>query len=133
MSVTREVVRGLVDAVQSVPLGPRLLARLSSWGGQIRQRDLLPGMQLIPCSRLRRRPCKWTFVPMVSWDGKVRACACRFRGTEQSDGDELLVGDMKQESLSDIWLGPRPRELRRRFTRGDIPQVCADCAAYFPC
>jgi MoaA/NifB/PqqE/SkfB family radical SAM enzyme len=103
------------------------------WAGQIRQADLLPGMRIKLAPRQPpRRPCKWLFIPMVAWDGKVRACACRFRpSTEESD--ELFVGDMNRENLVDIWSGEKNRQLRRQFAAGDPPLVCRKCPAYDPC
>ncbi len=105
----------------------------NNWAGQIRARDLLRGMRLKPPGRIRWRPCRWTFVPMVCWDGKVRACACRYRGTERKEGDELEVGDMTKSTLRDIWLGAQPQRLHRRFSVGDAPGVCRDCSGYDPC
>ena len=105
-----------------------------SWGGQIRQEDLLGVMKLALPPRVKRRPCKWTFVPMVMWDGLVRACACRFTELATPDGrDDLVVGDIREHSLAEIWHGARVKQLRERFARGDLPKVCEACTMYRPC
>jgi radical SAM protein with 4Fe4S-binding SPASM domain len=104
-----------------------------NWGGQIKREDLLPGMRLKPSNRVKRLPCKWTFFPLISWDGKVRACACRFRGDEKIHGDDLVVGDLQEKGLDEIWNSQSVKSLHRRFTIGDVPRVCRDCSMYDPC
>jgi radical SAM protein with 4Fe4S-binding SPASM domain len=103
------------------------------WCGQIKSADLLNGMRLKPSPRLKNRPCKWTFIPMISWDGYVRACACRFKPVSQIDYDELIVGDLKKETLQKIWFGEKVKRLRRRFIDNDIPEVCKSCSMYEAC
>lgn len=105
-----------------------------TWGGQIREEELVGRMRVALPPRIKRRPCKWTFVPMIHWDGQVRACACRFAPIAPPDGrDGLFVGDLREAPLKEIWLGNRIRQLRRRFVSGDLPAVCRDCAMYQPC
>jgi len=111
----------------------QVMNAFDDWAGQIQQSALLDGMRLRLSPRLKHRPCKWTFIPMVLWDGTVRACACRFKPRETAPCDELAVGDLRQQSLEDIWLGDKPKLLRRRFVQGDIPDVCQSCSMYDPC
>jgi MoaA/NifB/PqqE/SkfB family radical SAM enzyme len=107
---------------------------LDSWGGQIAQEDLPGIMEIAKAPLIKRRPCEWTFTAMVLWDGKVRACSCRFTGTEKKDGDDgLLIGDLRQNSLSEIWHGDETKKLRRRFPAGDLPVVCRKCTMYHSC
>jgi MoaA/NifB/PqqE/SkfB family radical SAM enzyme len=101
-----------------------------SWGGQIRQSDLLPGMSLAQPPSLKRRPCVWTFNLMVMYDGLVRACSCRFTGTERVGSDGLLVGDLRKESLADIWKGDAIRSLHRSFEQNKLHDVCRNCTMY---
>jgi MoaA/NifB/PqqE/SkfB family radical SAM enzyme len=113
----------------------KLYAQVGSfdtWGGQIKQSDLSPGMRIAQPPRLKYRPCQWTFFLQVMYDGRVRACSCRFTGREQSKGEQdgLFVGDIREQSLEEIWRGPALRELRRRFGRGDLPRVCRACTMY---
>ena len=102
------------------------------WCGQIKQQDLIGNMRIKKSPLIKRRPCKWTFYPMVCWDGKVRACGCRYRDVAEKE-DELFVGDINEKSLKDIWLGDKPKILRRKFTSGNIPEVCKKCSVYDPC
>jgi MoaA/NifB/PqqE/SkfB family radical SAM enzyme len=126
----RKTVWPLLTAVERAEI--MVMNSFDDWAGQITQGDLLPGMRLQAPSRLKHRPCRWTFIPYVTWDGLVRACACRFLPSPQGD-DELVVGDLKQASLTEIWLGDRVKALRRRFPTGVLPLVCEKCPVYDPC
>lgn len=103
-----------------------------TWGGQIKQADLPAGMKLAQAPRLKHRPCQWTFFLQVMYDGRVRACSCRFTGREQSNGEEdgLFVGDIRAQTLDEIWRGPAIKNLHRRYGRGDLPRVCQSCTMY---
>ncbi|MEK7780234.1 MAG: radical SAM protein [Verrucomicrobiota bacterium] len=101
-----------------------------SWGGQINQADLPTGMCLAQAPRLKHRPCLWTFNLMVMYDGLVRACSCRFTGTERVGTDGLLVGDLKKQTLAEIWHGDAIRDLHRRFGNGTLHDICRSCTMY---
>ena len=107
-------------------------ASFDTWGGQIKKTDLPGGMRIAQAPQLKYRPCQWTFFLQVMYDGRVRACSCRFTGREQSNGEEdgLFVGDIREESLEEIWRGPALRNLRQRFTKGNLPRVCQACTMY---
>jgi MoaA/NifB/PqqE/SkfB family radical SAM enzyme len=101
-----------------------------SWGGQIKQSDLPSGMGLAQAPRLKKRPCVWTFNLMVMYDGLVRACSCRFTGTERVGTDGLLVGNLKDQTLEEIWKGNAIRALHRSFGSGALHEVCRSCTMY---
>jgi len=103
---------------------------LDSWGGQIRPEDLPPGMGMAQAPRLKRRPCMWTFNLMVMYDGLIRACSCRFTGTESVGTDGLLVGDLRKQTLAQVWEGEAIRNLRRSFVQGTLSEVCRSCTMY---
>jgi len=101
-----------------------------TWGGQIKQSDLPDGMRIAQAPRQKYRPCQWTFSLQVMYDGRVRACSCRFTGLEHQEEDGLFVGDIQQQTLKEIWQGAAIRDLRRRFGRGELPRVCRACTMY---
>ena len=110
-----------------------LVRRYDSWGGLIRPEDLIGKMQLSRPPRFKFRPCQWTFKMMVMYDGKVRACSCRFTGQERAGQDDgLLVGDLREQSLEQIWQGDRIKALRRSFPANSLPAVCRSCTMYRP-
>jgi MoaA/NifB/PqqE/SkfB family radical SAM enzyme len=105
-----------------------------TWGGLIKQ-EALPGMMrlALPPS-IKCRPCAFTFAPLVLWDGRIRACGCRFTGSENADGEDgLLVGNLNHSSLQEIWYGPEVKRFRRRFVNGSLPTVCRNCTMYKAC
>lgn len=106
-----------------------------TWGGLIKPQDMVGMMRLALSPLIKRRPCAWTLSGLyVTWDGQVRACACRYSETEHRDGrDELYLGDLKNTALSDIWFGDGIKNLRRRFQKGNLPAVCRKCTMYKPC
>jgi hypothetical protein len=80
--------------------------------------------------RLKRRPCIWTFNPMVLYDGVVRACPCRFTGTQRVENDGLMVGHLLKQTLAEIWRGEPLRALRTTFGLGHLHEVCRHCTMY---
>src|SRR5256885_13218099 len=91
---------------------------------------LFRSMSLAQAPRLKRRPCMWTFNLMVMYDGLVRACSCRFTGSESVGTDGLLVGNLREQTLAEVWKGNAIRALRRNFVQGTLPEVCRSCTMY---
>jgi len=100
-----------------------------SWCGQIRKENLLEGMHMRVNPHFRLMPCEKTFHLGVLPNGDVRACHARF--TSKGPHDELVIGNIKETSLKDIWWGPKIREIRRRFERGNLPTPCRKCNEYW--
>lgn len=73
----------------------------------------------------RRTRCRepWRGGLVVLQDGRVTACCVDHDG-------ELEVGDVRRDSLRDIWNGERMRALRRAHVSGALPPVCARCTEY---
>ena len=69
----------------------------------------------IPCSLL------WS-TPSVLWDGQVSACCRDFHG-------ELIMGNIFEETLFDIWHGERYNSIRRKHLSGNVHDVspCNKC------
>jgi radical SAM protein with 4Fe4S-binding SPASM domain len=73
----------------------------------------------------KRGACELLFTkPVVLADGRVNACACR------DVEAELIVGNVNDQPLSEIWAGRAITELIERHERGDYPDVCKRCT-YF--
>ena len=101
-----------------------------NWGGMIEQSDLRGVMRLAHIPKHKTSPCFRTYSCMVMWNGAVRACSCRFSFKDKVDG--LLIGDLGEHSLADIWSGSTVQHLRESFLDGTIPEVCKSCAWYVP-
>ena len=98
-----------------------------SWGGMIKQSDLLGHMKLIK-PKLKNTPCSIFYAdgPTVLWDGKVTVCGCR----ELNADSDLILGDIMKDSLKDLWQGDKITRLRSEFWEGKLPLICKSCCAY---
>jgi radical SAM protein with 4Fe4S-binding SPASM domain len=96
-----------------------------SWSGQITP-EALRSVGLRPRKMpYKKGACELLFTkPVVLADGRVNACACR------DVEAELIVGDVKQESLSSIWAGRKIDAIIEGHERGEYPPVCQRCT-YF--
>lgn len=70
-----------------------------------------------PCMRLWQ-----TFT--VLWDGRVSICCVDYEGSE-------ILGDLRTQSMRDIWEGTRLAEIRKWHKQGEFGKVpiCGDCTA----
>ena len=62
---------------------------------------------------------------MVYWDGSVGACGCR-----DVNASELIIGNVRDSHLGDIWFGENIRKLRDEFMTAGIKPICANCKHY---
>ena len=70
----------------------------------------------------RLRPCRSLWgAPLVMWDGRVSACARNYE-------NELIVGDVKEDSIEKIWKGSAYRDIRKSHLTGKIPPRCRGCS-----
>lgn len=94
------------------------------WAGMIKQEDLPEGMKLRdPVTE--NLPCRRLFDVQFLPTGDVRICGCRFK---TSVYDDLVVGNIKKNSLEEIWFSDRVFDMRLRFYDGEVPSVCQKCS-----
>ncbi len=63
------------------------------------------------------------FNPVITWDGKVIPC-CFDKNAEH------VMGDLNQDSFSDIWNGPKYRIFRKSILSGrDMIEICRNCTS----
>jgi len=72
-------------------------------------------------------PCRllWTEL-VVSWDGKVPLCCIDY-------DDKMVMGDLKNESIREVWSGERLKKNRKIHVDGDFNKLplCKSCTCYF--
>ena len=109
--------RGLVEIAE--------MPDYDSWAGKVPE-AALEGVGLTPRKMpYKRGACELLFTkPVVLANGDVNACACR------DVEAELVVGNVKDRPLSEIWAGEAIDGLIERHERGDYPDVCRRCT-YF--
>jgi radical SAM protein with 4Fe4S-binding SPASM domain len=91
-----------------------------SWDGQDHR---INALRVLPEPQVDRLVCDkpWTSVTIL-WDGRVVPCCF--------DHDaKYVLGDLRQQSLAEIWSGERLRELRQAHRVGALSSVglCARC------
>ncbi len=89
--------------------------------GNVAARDSEPGGA--DAAAQRPRPCQRPFVKAyVVWNGDLILCNCDWRR-------EVVLGNLLEDSLEEIWKGSRAREIRMRHWRGEIPSdsLCGRC------
>ena len=115
-------------------LSPRVILSymksFDNWTGLIKPGDLPPGMVL---SKDRKRknpiPCRRLFDVMFLATGDVKLCGCRFNGTVF---DDLMIGNIKNNTLEEIWFGVKAMTIRENFFDYEYPSICLDCSLYKP-
>ena len=78
----------------------------------------LPSNSLLPCGTLFERMYIW-------WDGRVNPCDVDYKST-------LEVGNVRQNSIGEIWNGPAYEKLREKHLSGFRHEysVCSKCDAW---
>jgi MoaA/NifB/PqqE/SkfB family radical SAM enzyme len=82
-----------------------------------------------PLSKMGHRllPCKFLWEDLfVYWDGTVGVCC------EDSAARRIIVGDLKQQSLAEVWMGIKIQELRGLHLRGRrrLHPICGGACTY---
>jgi len=97
-----------------------------TWGGFLKiiflNFDQLPVKERID----RIGPCKVSFAkPLITVNGDFKLCDCR------DALDELVVGNVFEQTIEKIWHGDDIRNMRNRFySDKTMPNVCSKCEYY---
>jgi radical SAM protein with 4Fe4S-binding SPASM domain len=105
------------------------LSTYDNWCGNIKESDLLGIMKMRRCSCCKYLSCARMYDAMILFDGSVRLCACRIK---DSEFDELVIGDIKKETLKEIVHSKKAQKLRHSFKDNIIPSTCKNCSLYVP-
>jgi len=100
-----------------------------NWGGTIQPGDLSGSMRLRKLPPRLDVPCKNLFNFAVRHDGKVRLCGCRLT---TNDNDDLVVGNIKDKTLTEISKSDEAWALIKGFYDGKRPHTCLECTFYNP-
>ena len=113
--------------IEKLPHRVEFNTDFDTWRGEIKEDDLLPGMHLRPLSELEPEPCYWFYDgPIVFVDGSVGLCGCR----DFNANSELVIGNIKDRSLLEIWQSQEVKDLRERFRGEKFPVICQTCSTY---
>lgn len=104
-------------------------ADFDNWGGLIKKDDMLGNMRLRELPEPINVPCRMLFSFIVRYDGSVRLCGCRFN---RSDMDDMVVGNINDQSLLDISNNSKTWDIIKGFYEGKRPETCLGCTLYHP-
>ena len=98
---------------------------IDSWlplEGRFRRYKIMEGEYTIKNSLPDRCARLW-FNPVITWDGKVVPCCF--------DKDaEYIMGDLNQDTFSEIWNGPKYMIFRKRILMGrNMIEMCRNCTS----
>lgn len=93
---------------------------LTDWAGNIPNRDLISDSQN-PSSAFERQACSdlW-FKMQISWTGEVNLCCL-------DAGGSVTLGNLRSESLNDIWQSPSIVARRRQQLQKRYSGICGNC------
>ncbi len=46
--------------------------------------------------------------------------------------DDLVIGNIEEAGLEELWDAERRKAIVRRFVAGDLPVACQNCTLYVP-
>jgi radical SAM protein with 4Fe4S-binding SPASM domain len=99
-----------------------------AWGGLIGSADVPLGTGLatsLPVETKKASPCFELYRRVnVMASGKVGACVC-----VDLEG-EIEIGDLREQTLQEIWHGDKLANYRSEWLKGNLPKVCQGCTRY---
>jgi radical SAM protein with 4Fe4S-binding SPASM domain len=102
------------------------MRHFDNWSGRIKQQDLTGTMRLRNLPQ-KREPCSVLYrVLKILSNGDVTLCGCR----DLNSDSELVLGNIRDRSLLEIWRDPRVEEIRNGFYFSKYPAICQDCSMY---
>jgi len=110
---------------RSFPFGST--STYANWGNSMS--GALPGKARWVESRENSTTC--VLLPlalMIYWDGRVSACAC----CDYDASDELFLGNVANESLTEIFNGARNRRVWQDHEEEKLPGICKKCTFHIP-
>jgi len=118
----------MVDALLSGALSKEILntgMAVHDFCGQIKLPKYLIKRPLYPRFF---RPCDFLYkVIKLFSNGKIGVCVC----SDFETTSELTLGDIRGDSLNDIWNGQKLAQLRSRWRKYNIvPSLCRSCRTY---
>jgi radical SAM protein with 4Fe4S-binding SPASM domain len=96
-----------------LPLDSFVMKELHNWAGEIDKDQDKNAYSVCPFP--------WNAL-VIFWDGAVLPCTQDFFG-------HYIVGNVKEESLQEIWNGERLKHLREKLSAGDLAEfvTCSNC------
>jgi radical SAM protein with 4Fe4S-binding SPASM domain len=99
----------------------------ANWGNSMH--GALPGEAAWVAERTNESACIMLPLAMqIYWDGRVSACSC----CDYDSSSQLHLGDLTQQSLSEIFNSPASREIWRAHETACLQPICRNCTFHVP-
>ena len=102
--------------------------KYDDWAGKVKQSELTGVMKIrnmMLSMRFRYSACfEYYNGPSVYWNGDVGICGCR-----DVDAKELIIGNVNNNKISDIWYNNKHLETLKNF-KTLTPDICKKCTHY---
>lgn len=102
--------------------------KFTTWDGAAEDVNAFVGKKIHDGSPPRKRKvlCRKPWWRMtIAWDGRVLPCCLDYDA-------KMVLGNIKEQSLSEIWNGPKMKRLRREFLSGRVTNpLCRNCDALY--
>lgn len=105
------------------------MSSYDNWCGNVSKNDLVGIMKFKRINKFKYLPCIRVYDAVILFDGSVRLCAVRIK---DSEFDELVVGNIRYNSLKEIFYSKKVNKIRESFLLGVVPSVCKNCSEYYP-
>jgi len=103
-------------------------SRYDAWSGAITQDQLVAGMTIKDADFPKRLPCGRTSHIQIGVNGEVRLCGCRV--DVNAVADELTIGDIRKNSLKELYNSEKVRKIKGSFYANRLLDVCKKCSWY---
>jgi radical SAM protein with 4Fe4S-binding SPASM domain len=102
------------------------IRHFDNWSGRIKQEHLTGTMHLRDLPK-KHEPCSVLYRALkILSNGDVTLCGCR----DLNGDSELVLGNIRDRSLQEMWHDPRVEEMRNGFYLSKYPRICRDCSMY---
>lgn len=103
-----------------------IMTEFFSWFGSIKKDDMPNGTKLLEEDNSARKiDCVVPYATLaVQSNGNVVGCGC-IDWLEKN-----IIGNCKDSSLYDIWMGEKHKMFQTGFSRRSIPEICRNCGLY---
>lgn len=112
-----------------------------TWGGDVKQKDLLPGMKIdwnplksiYPIKEVY--PCERLYTLGILANGDVRMCNCRYDSSIETEKDSLFIASINHYATLGQLLEEHGQKIKRvveGFIGGHLPALCRKCPFYIP-
>ena len=99
----------------------------ANWGNAMH--GSLPGEAVWAAERTNESACIMLPLAMqIYWDGRISACSC----CDYDSSSQLYLGDLTQQSLSEIFNSQASREIWRAHETACLQPICRNCTFHVP-